>query len=112
MKTSLELLNRALEIRTASDWARTLDTVPSTITNAKRAKRLSPTLAGKFAIKLGENATQWVAIAALEAEPESSYKTELLRRITSVYFPLGAVVVFLPLVVSPQLTIIVLIDLA
>lgn len=84
MKTSLELLRRALEIKTVSDWARTLDTVPSTITNAKRVKRLSPTLAGKFAINLGEDATKWVAIAAMEAEPESSYKKELIRRITSV----------------------------
>jgi len=97
MTHSLDLLRKALEIKTASEWSRTLNIVPSTLTNAKRAGRLSPTLAGNFAINLGEDATKWIAIAAMEAEPENNYKTALMSRLTSLYFLLGVFVVFLSL---------------
>ena len=84
MTHSIELLNRALQMKTVSEWARTLNIVPSTITNARRIGRLSPTMAGNFAMNLGENPTQWIALAAMEAEPESTYKKELLSRVTSL----------------------------
>jgi len=94
MTHSIELLNKALEIKTISEWARTLNIVPSTITNARRIGRLSPTLAGNFAINLGENPTQWIALAAMEAEPESAHKKQLLSRVTSLYLSLGELVGF------------------
>jgi hypothetical protein len=84
MKSTLDLLSKALKTHTASDWARTFEISPSAITNARQRGRLSPVMAGNFAIKLGEDATQWIAIAALEAEPESDYKRALLRRVTSL----------------------------
>jgi len=40
---------------------------------------LSPTIAGGIAAQLGENPTQWIALAALEAEPESPTKKALVR---------------------------------
>jgi hypothetical protein len=45
---------------------------------AKRNKRLNRVLAGNFAMKLGENPEHWIAVAALEAEPESELLTRLL----------------------------------
>lgn len=84
MPQTIQLLNRALEKQTLSAWARAFDISPSTITNARSRGRLSPTLAGNFAINLGEDATKWIAIAALEAEPESAYKSALLSRLTSL----------------------------
>lgn len=84
MTTTLDLLEKALLQHTASDWARTFNISPSTITNARTRGRLSPTMAGNFAIKLGENPTQWIALAAMEAEPESAYKSQLLKRVTSL----------------------------
>lgn len=77
MSQSIELLNRALEKHTISDWARAFNVVPSTLTNARRVGRLSPALAGNFAIELGEDAEHWIAIAAIEAEK----KTPLLDRL-------------------------------
>ena len=71
MRQSIELLNLALEKQTLSAWARKFNVVPSTFTNAKRAGRLSPALAGNLAIELGESPERWIAIAALEGEKDS-----------------------------------------
>lgn len=75
---SIELLNEALKTKTVSEWARRLNIVPSTITNARRKGQLSPALAGNFAMELGESPERWIAIAAMEAEKESPL-TERLR---------------------------------
>lgn len=77
MQNTMQLLNKALAVKRASHWANELDLSSGTFTNAKNRGRLSPTLAGKLAMKLGENPEQWIAIAALEAEPESSLLEEL-----------------------------------
>lgn len=84
MKNTMELFDKALKIQHAAAWANELNLTRATFSMAKKKHRLSPVLAGSLAIKLGEDARQWIAIAALEAEPESSYKKELIRRITSV----------------------------
>lgn len=77
MRQSIDLLTIALEKQTLSAWARKFNVVPSTFTNAKRAGRISPALAGNLAIELGESPEEWIAIAAIEAEKESP----LLRRL-------------------------------
>lgn len=71
MQTTMELLNRALEIKRAATWANELNITRATFSMAKTKQRLSPVLAGSLAIKLGESAEHWIAIAALEAEPET-----------------------------------------
>lgn len=77
MENTIELLSRALEKQTVSQWARTFNIGPSAITNARARGRLSPVLAGNFAIKLGESPEHWIAIAALEAEAETPLLTTL-----------------------------------
>ena len=84
MKNSIELLQRALEIKTVSEWGRIFNIAPSAITNARRSGRLSPALAGNFAMELGEEPRDWVMIAALEAERESPL-TERLRAFQDVW---------------------------
>ena len=84
MQTTQDLLTKALTMHTAAKWADTLDLTRQTFANAKRRGRLSPVLAGHIAMKLGENPTQWIAIAALEAEPESSNKKRLMDCVTSL----------------------------
>lgn len=71
MPKTIDLLQRALEIKTVSDWARTFNIVPSTITNARRQGRLSPALAGNLAMELGEDVTTWMLAANLENEREA-----------------------------------------
>ena len=71
MATTLELFEKALLKQNAAAWARTFNLTPSTFSHVKKQGRLSPILAGNFAIELGEDPTHWVAVAALEAEKES-----------------------------------------
>lgn len=82
MQTTMDLLHKALTVKRAAHWASELELSSGTLTNARQRGRLSPTLAGNLAMKLGENPVQWIAVAAMEAEPESSYKKQLLSRIT------------------------------
>lgn len=77
MPSTMELLTKALEVKRAAHWCEELNVDLSTISQAKKRGRLSPTLAGNFAIKLGENPEHWIAVAALEAEPESTLLQEL-----------------------------------
>ena len=77
MTHTLELLNKALEKKTISDWARAFNVSPSAITNARARGRLSPVFAGNLAIELGESPEHWMAIAAMEAEPDSPLLTRL-----------------------------------
>lgn len=77
MTNTLELLDKALAIKSASAWARTFNIVPGAIANARTRGRLSPVLAGNLAIELGESPEHWIAIAAIEQEKE----TPLLQRL-------------------------------
>jgi hypothetical protein len=72
MAHTLELLEKALTVKRAAHWCDEFNIDLSTISKAKQRGRLSPTLAGNFAMKLGEDPAQWIAIAALEAEPQST----------------------------------------
>ncbi|MDT7518130.1 hypothetical protein RAE19_05180 [Rhodoferax sp. TBRC 17660] len=71
MPKTIELLNKALAIKSASEWARLFNIVPSTITNARTKGKLSPAIAGNFAIELGEDPTQWMIAAMMENEREA-----------------------------------------
>ena len=77
MNTTMELFEKALTIQRAADWAREFNLTRGALSIAKKQRRLSPVLAGNFAIKLGENPEHWIAVAALEAEPDST----LLQRL-------------------------------
>jgi len=74
----MDLFEKALQVQHAAAWARDMNITRAALSMAKRNKRLSPVLAGNFAMKLGENPEHWIAVAALEAEPESELLTRLL----------------------------------
>lgn len=79
MTKTIELLDKALHIKRASDWAKAFNIDRSTLSQAKKVGRLSPVLAGNLAIELGENAEHWMAIAAMEAEKDSPLLERLKR---------------------------------
>lgn len=79
MHNTMELLSKALDVKRAARWCEEMDLDISTISQAKKRGRLSPTLAGTFAIELGEDAEHWIAIAAIEAEKESPLLERLKR---------------------------------
>jgi plasmid maintenance system antidote protein VapI len=78
MKTTMELFRKALDVQHAAAWARDLNVTRATFSMATKQRRLSPVLAGNIAMKLGENPEHWIAVAALEAAPESELLTRLL----------------------------------
>jgi hypothetical protein len=80
MQKTLELLDQALQVKRASQWCNDLNLDPSTMSQAKKRGRLSPTLAGNLAIELGADPEHWIAVAALEAEPQSDLLTSLKKR--------------------------------
>lgn len=77
MQTTMDLFAKALQLQHQAAWARDMNVTPAAFSMAKKQKRLSPVLAGGIAMKLGEDPEHWIAVAALEAEPES----ELLARL-------------------------------
>ena len=81
MKTTLDLLARALEGQTNLALAGKLHVYSSALSKARDRGRLSPILAGQVAEQLGEDVTYWIALAALEAEPPSTARDKLRRDI-------------------------------
>lgn len=79
METTMDLLSKALSVQRAAHWVQDMNLSKSAFTMAQKRGRLSPTIAGNLAMKLGENPEHWIAVAALEAEPESTL-LERLRK--------------------------------
>ena len=85
MEHSINLLNKALQVKKAAQWARDLNLDPSTIAQAKKRGKMSPPMAGVFALEMGESVEHWMAVAALDDVPESPTKSKLLRVLRKVY---------------------------
>lgn len=77
MPHTIDLLNRALERKTAAAWCRSLNITKGAISKAKDRGRLSPTLAGVFAMEIGADPIYWAAVAAAEAEPAGPLRERL-----------------------------------
>jgi len=80
----MELLNKALEKKSATEWSKDYNINPSTIACAKRTRRLSPLLAANLAIDLGADAKHWATIAAIESERDSPLKERLRKKLGRV----------------------------
>lgn len=84
---TLDLLERAFAINPSPKaWCDELKLSRAALNVAKTRGRLSPSIAGGLAIKLGESPAQWIAIAALEAEPQSPLLDTLKRRFSECRF--------------------------
>jgi len=80
MKTTAELLERALQEQPATYWTQKLKLARTTLATAKCREHLSPAIAGALAEELGEDVEKWMLIAALESERESACKERMVRR--------------------------------
>jgi plasmid maintenance system antidote protein VapI len=67
------------DAESAAKLARELHLTRNSLNTAKARGRLSPTVAGQLAERLGEDPGEWIAIAALEAEPPSAARSRLAR---------------------------------
>lgn len=89
MAETMKLLEKALLLKSSSDWARDLQLHRNAIASAKQRGHLSPSIAGAIAESLGLDAIKWVAVAALESDKDSACKARMVRkfgRITAVYW--------------------------
>lgn len=80
MKTTLQLLAKAEELKDLSAWAETLGLTKRALYTAKYRGSLSPAVAGALAEELGEEPGPWMVIAALEGERESACKSRMVRK--------------------------------
>jgi hypothetical protein len=81
MKTTAQLLDKALSIKPAPYWTAQLDLARTTLNTAKVRGHLSPAIAGALADAMGEDVQRWMLIAALESERDSACKTRMLDRL-------------------------------
>lgn len=81
MQTTMNLLERALQRKSITEWTRELELSGKALYNAQYRGHLSPAIAGDIAERLGENVDQWIVIAALESERDSPCKTKMLNRL-------------------------------
>ena len=78
MESTMHLLNQALAKNPKQSWwCEQLNASRNTLAVAKIRGRLSPVIAGNLASFLGEDVTHWIAIAAMEAEPDTPSKRRL-----------------------------------
>lgn len=84
MRTTMELLDKALQTEPAPFWHRELSLARSTLHTARSRGHLSPAIAGALAEKLGENVDQWIVIAAMESEKDSACKERMVKRIQKI----------------------------
>lgn len=83
MQTTMDLFQHALTRHKAAEWARKLNLTEAAFSQAKKRGRLSPTLAGELAASMGEDPRDWITIAALEAEPPSPLKDDLIKLLST-----------------------------
>lgn len=81
MQNTMNLLDAALSMQPAPYWHERLKLSRNALHTAKTRGHLSPAIAGALAEELGENVNQWIVIAALESERDSSCKQRMLKRI-------------------------------
>jgi len=81
METTMDLLDAALEETGLSARALSmkLGHSPWTLNRARERASLSPGLAGELAAMLHLNIAEWMAIAALENEPDSRTRARLFE---------------------------------
>lgn len=80
MQTTMNLLDAALNVQTATDWCRELGLARNALSVAKTRGHISPAIAGAIAERLNEDVDRWIAIAALESEKDSACKQRMLKR--------------------------------
>lgn len=77
---TMQLLEKALKQQPAPYWTAKLKLARNTLSTAKVRGHLSPAIAGALAEELGEDASSWMVIAALEGERESACKARMVKR--------------------------------
>lgn len=87
MQNTMNLLADAEQMKDLSAWAEVLGLTKRALYTAKYRGNLSPAIAGALAEEMGRDPKEWIVIAALESERESTCKQRMIdkfRKITSL----------------------------
>ncbi|BEP50579.1 hypothetical protein [Variovorax sp. V116] len=84
MQSTLHLLDAAIKVQGLSDWAAKLGLSKRALYTARDRGHLSPAIAGALAEELGQDAKEWIVVAALESERDSACKTRMVKRMGKV----------------------------
>lgn len=82
LQTTMELLDEALSRNTATFWCKQLDVNRTALAVARARGRLSPTIAGNLARLMGLDMERWIAIAAIEGEPDTYGKAKIIEKMS------------------------------
>lgn len=80
INTTMDLLTEALARNTGAFWCEQLGVNRTALAVARARGRLSPTLAGNLARLMGMDMERWIAIAAIEGEPNTYGKAKIIER--------------------------------
>lgn len=83
MQSTMHLLEHAFSLHPAPFWTERLKLARQTLHTAKTRGHLSPAIAGALAEELGQDAKEWIVVAALESERDSACKTRMIKRLGS-----------------------------
>ncbi len=87
MKSTLQLLEKALKKHPAPYWHQHLNLSRNALHSAKQRGNLSPSIAFALAEEMGENPEQWALVAAVEGERDSACRRRMARRILGMASP-------------------------
>lgn len=77
----MDLLARALTVKSATAWCRDLGLARNALSVAKVRGHLSPAIAGCLAAGVGEPVEPWIVVAALESERDSAARARLILEV-------------------------------
>lgn len=79
--TTADLLSEAARSNTAMAWAHELGITTSRMSEVRKAGILRPSHAAIMALKLGQDVGWWVAVSAIEAQPDGPCKRQVLAHL-------------------------------
>ncbi len=84
MQSTMTLLDKALLIAPMPVWTKKFQLSRNAISTAKHSGKLTPVLAGNFALELGEDPALWVTQAVIEGEKDSPAKRILQKKLETM----------------------------
>lgn len=82
MPTTMDLLKKAENLKKSdAEWCRELGINRTAFGVARTKQHLSPVIAGALAEKLGEDAKNWIVIAALETAKPNAFTKRVISEV-------------------------------
>lgn len=90
LTTTLDLLGKAITIKTIPEWTAALGLSQKALYTAKDRGHLTPVMAGLLAIELKEDPDKWISQAVIEGEKDSPAKRLLEKKLKAMHRMISA----------------------